>query len=168
MKNIEEMVLGEVVKEIKELMFVLPDGDEHLDLKQRFEELQLSIPEKVVQAVKAVKYVQGQSDSINNEIKRLKDIKSRIDTRIEDVKQIIGDTIYVNDLKIDSDIGTICKHTSQSVECFGDAETYPEEYRNKKEVITYSANKDAIKKAIEAGKFLDFAVINTTRSFSVR
>ena len=114
-------------------------------------ELAIALQNKSISIIGYIRNTELMSEAIKTEIERLTAMKKAIDTRVDKFKEYVK--INMQDLgleKIQNELGTIAiAKNPASVEIY-DETLIDDEY--KKEKVTVSIDKTAIKNAIKAGK----------------
>ena len=126
---------------------------------------------EVVPAVSdGIRYIREQAEqiaSIDNEIKRLQDLKKSRENRLERVKAGYTEFIKaVGKKKVETDRGNMTVTTTAGRLIVDDIAKLPPEYTTS--TVTVSPNKTAIKEAIKAGTKVDGAHIETKDTIRIK
>lgn len=126
----------------------------------------LTLNEKVDNIVKLNQGLEGSQLAIDNEIKRLSELKASFNRKARNLKEYVSYQMLKNDIKkIETNIAKISFRKSTQVE-IENIDLIPEDFKNRKEVVT--VDKMKIKKAIESGEEIDGATIKTFNNLQIK
>ena len=136
-------------------------------LASMLEEIEGLAGEKLDQLENVKRNIHASTDAISAEIARLQKRKKSLDANFESVKKL--QVILLNSSShenVKTDLNTFSFRTSRSVEVnpFVTAESLPDRFRT----VKYSFNKTEMKKAIEAGEFIDGVAVETHKNLQVK
>ena len=110
------------------------------------------VEDKIDGITRLVKNWQAESDAISNEIVRLRDRQASLDNQMQRLKTYALDCLRAANMrKVKLPIVTAYIGTSKSVQVDVDVDALPEAYRR----VVVSADKTALKKALDAGEIVD-------------
>lgn len=164
------MKLYELVSEEQKLneLFLTAIDEETGEIRdnETLEELETELKNALVNKsegiIKVIRNQESDLEMITTEIKRLTNLKNRIEKEIENFKTYIKFNMKKMDIKkIETSLGNISLRQSTATEIYDEA-SLPKEFL--KEKITYTPSKTEIKKAIESGQEVKGArlVVNTS------
>ena len=164
------MKLYELVSEEQKLneLFLAAIDEETGEIRdnETLEELEAELKNALVNKsegiIKVIRNQESDLEMITTEIKRLTNLKNRIEKEIENFKTYIKFNMKKMDIKkIETSLGNISLRQSTATEIYDEA-SLPKEFL--KEKITYTPSKTEIKKAIESGQEVKGArlVVNTS------
>lgn len=164
------MKLYELVSEEQKLneLFLTTIDEETGEIRdnETLEELETELKNALVNKsegiIKVIRNQESDLEMITTEIKRLTNLKNRIEKEIENFKTYIKFNMKKMDIKkIETSLGNISLRQSTATEIYDEA-SLPKEFL--KEKITYTPSKTEIKKAIESGQEVKGArlVVNTS------
>lgn len=132
-------------------------------------ELQLNetqIKEKLVNYGYVIKNFEYEVNAVNEEIKRLTDLKKRNEKAIERMETAISNAMQLYGIeKVDSSFLKLSFRKSESVEIVNDAQLSPQ-YTTTKTTIT--PNKVAIKEALKRGEVVEGAILVTNQNLQIK
>lgn len=132
-------------------------------------ELQLNetqIKEKLVNYGYVIKNFEYEVNAVNEEIKRLTDLKKRNEKAIERMETAISNAMQLYGIeKVDSSFLKLSFRKSESVEIVNDAQLSPQ-YTTTKTTIT--PNKVAIKDALKRGDVVEGAILVTNQNLQIK
>ena len=144
------MNLDEITREALELASLLETEELTPELEELLVINQEQLQAKAGNYAKVIANIQGDSDAIDAEIKRLKAMKDSKDKAVTRLKDALKNAMMVSGIeKIDSPIFKLSLRRSEAVEV-PVVESLPKFYQNVKTVVT--ADKVAIKEAIKKGE----------------
>ena len=142
--------LYEITREALELASLLETEELTPELEQMLVINQEKMEVKVNNYAKVIANIQSDSDAIDQEIKRLKEMKESKERAITRLKDAVREAMLVSAIdKIESPLFKLSLRRSESVEV-DIVEALPSEFINIKNVVT--ADKVAIKEAIKRGE----------------
>lgn len=140
------MKLYEITNSINQVKKFVDNQDE---LNEYLEQLDLELQDKAKNIFMLIKNIEAPVVAIDDEIKRLSEMKKSYQSKASNLKNYISYTMQKNGIeKIESDIVKFSFRKSETIEII-DESMIPSEFINIKEVKT--VDKIAIKKAIKAG-----------------
>lgn len=143
------MNLYQITEESRYLALLLETEELTPELEAELVINQEQLMTKAVNYAKVIANYQGESDAIDQEIKRLKAMKESTDKKVEWMKEAVRKAMLVAGIeKIDSPIFKLSLRRSEAVEVEV-PEALPIDWQVKK--VAISADKVAIKKAIKEG-----------------
>ena len=146
------MNLYEITQEAQYLAVLLETEELTAELEEALIINQDQLQAKAVNYAKVIANYQAESDTIDQEIKRLKAMKESRDKKVEWLKESVKKAMLVSGIeKVESPLFKLSVRRSEAVEV-DVVEALPIEFKNFKEVIT--ADKVAIKEAIKRGEFV--------------
>ncbi len=121
------------------------------ELQEQGSDLALALKNKSTSIVGYVRNSELMSEAIKNEIDRLTAMKKTVDSRLNKFKEYVKENMEKLDVpKIDTELGTLSvAKNPASVEIY-DETLIDNEYR--KEKVTFTIDKTAIKKDLQSGK----------------
>ena len=132
-------------------------------------ELQLNetqIKEKLVNYGYVIKNFEYEVNAVNEEIKRLTELKKRNEKAIERMETAISNAMQLYGIeKVDSSFLKLSFRKSESVEIVNDAQLSPQ-YTTTKTTIT--PNKVAIKEALKRGEVVEGAILVTNQNLQIK
>jgi hypothetical protein len=144
------MNLYEITHEAQYLAALLETEELTPELEELLVINQEQLQAKAGNYAKVIANIQGDSDAIDAEIKRLKAMKDSKDKAVTRLKDALKNAMMVSGIeKIDSPIFKLSLRRSEAVEV-PVVESLPKFYQNVKTVVT--ADKVAIKEAIKKGE----------------
>jgi hypothetical protein len=144
------MNLYEITHEAQYLAALLETEELTPELEELLVINQEQLQAKAGNYAKVIANIQGDSDAIDAEIKRLKAMKDSKDRAVTRLKDALKNAMMVSGIeKIDSPIFKLSLRRSEAVEV-PVVESLPKFYQNVKTVVT--ADKMAIKEAIKKGE----------------
>ena len=146
------MNLYEITQEAQYLAVLLETEELTAELEEALIINQDQLQAKAVNYAKVIANYQAESDTIDQEIKRLKAMKESRDKKVEWLKESVKKAMLVSGIeKVESPIFKLSVRRSEAVEV-DVVEALPSAFQNVKNVVT--ADKVAIKEAIKRGEFV--------------
>ena len=146
------MNLYEITQEAQYLAVLLETEELTAELEEALIINQNQLQAKAVNYAKVIANFQAESDSIDQEIKRLKAMKESRDKKVEWLKESVKKAMLVSGIeKVESPLFKLSVRRSEAVEV-DVVEALPSAFQNVKNVVT--ADKVAIKEAIKRGEFV--------------
>lgn len=157
------MKLYEITNSINQVKKFVDNQDE---LNEYLEQLDLELQDKAKNIFMLIKNIEAPVVAIDDEIKRLSEMKKSYQSKANNLKNYISFTMQKNGIeKIESDIVKFSFRKSESVEII-DESMIPSEFINIKEVKT--VDKIAIKKAIKAGNNVRGIEIKVNKNLQIK
>lgn len=151
------MNLYEITREAQELAFLLESEELTPELEAALIINQDQLQAKAANYAKVIANIEADAEAIDNEIKRLKDMKDSKQRAINRLRDTLRNAMLTSQLdKIESPLFKLSLRRSEAVEV-DLVEALPEAYVFKK--VTLSGNKVAIKEAIKRGESITGARI---------
>jgi len=151
------MNLYQITREALELAYLLETEELTPELEAMLVINQEQLQTKAGNYAKVIANIQSDSDAIDNEIKRLKEMKESKDRAITRLKDAVKNAMLTSAIdKIESPLFKLSLRRSESVEV-NVVEALPENYITRKVVLT--ADKLSIKDAIKRGETINGARI---------
>lgn len=142
------------------------DGELTQELIDALEVNQEQLQEKAVNYGYVIKQLGHEVNAVNEEIKRLTDIKKRNEKAIERMETAISNAMQLYGIeKVDSSFLKLSFRKSESVEIVNEAQLAPEYLTTK---TTTTPNKVAIKSAIQSGVEVEGAIIVTNKNLQIK
>ena len=146
------MNLYEITQEAQYLAVLLETEELTAELEEALIINQDQLQAKAVNYAKVIANYQAESDTIDQEIKRLKAMKESRDKKVEWLKESVKKAMLVSGIeKVESPLFKLSVRRSEAVEV-DVVEALPSAFQNVKNVVT--ADKVAIKEAIKRGEFV--------------
>lgn len=124
------------------------------------------LQEKAVNYGYVIKQLGHEVNAVNEEIKRLTDLKKRNEKAIERMETAISNAMQLYGIeKVDSSFLKLSFRKSESVEIVNDAQLSPQ-YTTTKTTIT--PNKVAIKEALKRGEVVEGAILVTNQNLQIK
>lgn len=144
----------------------LSEGEVTPELEQELIINEAQLQEKAVNYGYVIKQLGHEVNAVNEEIKRLTDIKKRNEKTIERMETAISNAMQLYGIeKVDSSFLKLSFRKSESVEIVNEAQLAPEYITTK---TTTAPNKNAIKDAIKQGVEVEGAVIVTNFNLQIK
>lgn len=157
------MKLYEITNSINQVKKFVDNQDE---LNEYLEQLDLELKDKAKNIFMLIKNIEAPVVAIDDEIKRLSEMKKSYQSKANNLKNYISFTMQKNGIeKIESDIVKFSFRKSESINITNE-ELIPEEFINIKEVKT--VDKIAIKKAIKDGKEINGAELSVNKNLQIK
>jgi hypothetical protein len=151
------MNLYQITREALELAYLLETEELTPELEEMLVINQEQLQTKAGNYAKVIANIQSDSDAIDNEIKRLKEMKESKDRAINRLKDAVKNAMLISAIeKIESPLFKLSLRRSESIEV-NVVEALPENYITRKVVL--SADKLSIKEAIKRGETINGARI---------
>lgn len=142
------------------------DGELTQELIDALEVNQEQLQEKAVNYGYVIKQLGHEVNAVNEEIKRLTDIKKRNEKAIERMETAISNAMQLYGIeKVDSSFLKLSFRKSESVEIVNEAQLAAEYLTTK---TTTAPNKTAIKDAIKQGVEVEGAIIVTNKNLQIK
>lgn len=160
------MSIFKIDEKFRELMQRAEENEGDItDFLHEFEENNTDINNKLENYWNIIKTWQSENDAITTEYARLEKIMNRNKKNIEKLKENIKNSLELRGIeKHKTNLGKFSFRTSKSVKILDENELAEEYIRTK---TTREANKELIKKAIEAGVGVNGAEIITNKNLIV-
>lgn len=124
------------------------------------------LQEKAVNYGYVIKQLGHEVNAVNEEIKRLTELKKRNEKAIERMETAISNAMQLYGIeKVDSSFLKLSFRKSESVEIVNDAQLSPQ-YTTTKTTIT--PNKVAIKEALKRGEVVEGAILVTNQNLQIK
>lgn len=160
------MNLFNIKQEYLALAHQLSEGEVTPELEQALIINEAQLQEKATNYGYVIKNFEYEVDAIDNEIKRLKELKERREKAIDRMKQSVTNAMQLYGIeKVESSFLKLSFRKSESVEVINDAQLLPEFTTTK---VTTTPNKTAIKEAIKRGEVVEGAVLVTNQNLQIR
>lgn len=144
----------------------LSEGEVTPELEQELIINEAQLQEKAVNYGYVIKQLGHEVNAVNEEIKRLTDIKKRNEKAIERMETAISNAMQLYGIeKVDSSFLKLSFRKSESVEIVNEAQLAPEYLTTK---TTTAPNKNAIKAAIQSGEVVEGAVLSTNFNLQIK
>lgn len=144
----------------------LSEGEVTPELEQELAINESQLQEKAVNYGYVIKQLGHEVNAVNEEIKRLTDIKKRNEKAIERMETAISNAMQLYGIeKVDSSFLKLSFRKSESVEIVNEAQLAPEYLTTK---TTTAPNKTAIKEAIKQGVEVEGAVLVTNKNLQLK
>ena len=144
----------------------LSEGEVTPELEQELIINEAQLQEKAVNYGYVIKQLGHEVNAVNEEIKRLTDIKKRNEKAIERMETAISNAMQLYGIeKVDSSFLKLSFRKSESVEIVNEAQLAPEYLTTK---TTTTPNKTAIKEAIKQGVEVEGAVLSTNFNLQIK
>ena len=144
----------------------LSEGEVTSELEQELAINESQLQEKAVNYGYVIKQLGHEVNAVNEEIKRLTDIKKRNEKAIERMETAISNAMQLYGIeKVDSSFLKLSFRKSESVEIVNEAQLAPEYLTTK---TTTTPNKVAIKSAIQSGVEVEGAVLSTNFNLQIK
>lgn len=144
----------------------LSDGEVTPELEESLKINESQLQEKAVNYGYVIKQLGHEVNAVNEEIKRLTDIKKRNEKAIERMETAISNAMQLYGIeKVDSSFLKLSFRKSESVEIVNEAQLAPEYLTTK---TTTAPNKTAIKAAIQSGEVVEGAVLSTNFNLQIK
>lgn len=144
----------------------LSEGEVTPELEQELIINEAQLQEKAVNYGYVIKQLGHEVNAVNEEIKRLTDIKKRNEKAIERMETAISNAMQLYGIeKVDSSFLKLSFRKSESVEIVNEDQLAPEYLTTK---TTTTPNKTAIKDAIKQGVEVEGAVIVTNFNLQIK
>ena len=144
----------------------LSEGEVTPELEQELAINESQLQEKAVNYGYVIKQLGHEVNAVNEEIKRLTDIKKRNEKAIERMENAISNAMQLYGIeKVDSSFLKLSFRKSESVEIVNEAQLTPEYLTTK---TTTAPNKTAIKEAIKQGIEVEGAVLSTNFNLQIK
>ena len=138
---------------------------EHLSDQLQINKSEMS--EKIEKYWFVLKELKGQVDTIKEHVKQMNAKRKAIENKIESLKSYVGHSVQMFGTEnktgnkfFNGDLFKVTASKSTAVQIV-DASLIPDEY--KREVVTVSVDKTAIKKSIQNGQTVDGAIIDDSK-----
>lgn len=155
--------LYEIVESYQKVDAMAEDNEA---LTEYLSSIQDQMDNKINATVRLVKNRELSSAVLEHEIKRLMDLKRGNDKAVENIKGFISRAMLDHGIeKIETDICKLSFRKSKAV-VIGEVESLPKEFLNEK--VTVTADKKAIKEAIEAGEVVPGAQIVENMNLQIK
>lgn len=165
------MKLYEIVQQYTELFDKIDDIDQTdeqamQDISDKFVSLWDKFEEKAENTIKYIKSLEAEAKAIKEERDRLYKKEKAVKNKIESIRDLLHYTMRSMQLdKVKTNIANVHTRTTNKVDIY-DEDQIPQEY--KKEKVTISIDKKAIKKMIEDWVEVHWARIIVNESISIR
>jgi hypothetical protein len=160
------MNLFNIKQEYLALAHQLSEGEVTPELEQALIINEAQLQEKATNYGYVIKNFEYEVDAIDNEIKRLKELKERREKAIDRMKQSVTNAMQLYGIeKVESSFLKLSFRKSESVEVINEAQLLPEFTTTK---VTTTPNKTAIKEAIKRGEVVEGAVLVTNQNLQIR
>jgi hypothetical protein len=160
------MNLFNIKQEYLALAHQLSEGEVTPELEQALIINEAQLQEKATNYGYVIKNFEYEVDAIDNEIKRLKELKERREKAIDRMKQSVTNAMQLYGIeKVESSFLKLSFRKSESVEVINDAQLLSEFTTTK---VTTTPNKTAIKEAIKRGEVVEGAVLVTNQNLQIR
>ena len=160
------MNLFNIKQEYLALAHQLSEGEVTPELEQALIINEAQLQEKATNYGYVIKNFEYEVDAIDNEIKRLKELKERRERAIDRMKQSVTNAMQLYGIeKVESSFLKLSFRKSESVEVINEAQLLPEFTTTK---VTTTPNKTAIKEAIKRGEVVEGAVLVTNQNLQIR
>lgn len=160
------MNLFNIKQEYLALAHQLSEGEVTPELEQALIINEAQLQEKATNYGYVIKKFEYEVDAIDNEIKRLKELKERREKAIDRMKQSVTNAMQLYGIeKVESSFLKLSFRKSESVEVINEAQLLPEFTTTK---VTTTPNKTAIKEAIKRGEVVEGAVLVTNQNLQIR
>lgn len=160
------MNLFNIKQEYLALAHQLSEGEVTPELEQALIINEAQLQEKATNYGYVIKNFEYEVDAIDNEIKRLKELKERREKAIDRMKQSVTNAMQLYGIeKVESSFLKLSFRKSESVEVINEAQLLPEFTTTK---VTTTPNKVAIKSAIQSGQIVDGAIIVQKKNLQIR
>ena len=160
------MNLFNIKQEYLALAQQLSEGEVTPELEQALIINEAQLQEKATNYGYVIKNFEYEVDAIDNEIKRLKELKERREKAIDRMKQSVTNAMQLYGIeKVESSFLKLSFRKSESVEVINEAQLLPEFTTTK---VTTTPNKTAIKEAIKRGEVVEGAVLVTNQNLQIR
>jgi len=144
----------------------LSEGEVTPELEQELAINESQLQEKAVNYGYVIKQLGHEVNAVNEEIKRLTDIKKRNEKAIERMETAISNAMQLYGIeKVDSSFLKLSFRKSESVEIVNEAQL-TEQFTTTKTTVT--PNKVAIKEAIKNGEVVEGAVLVTNLNLQIK
>lgn len=142
------------------------DGELTDELNEALIINQEQLQEKAVNYGYVIKQLGHEVNAVNEEIKRLTEIKKRNEKAIERMETAISNAMQLYGIeKVDSSFLKLSFRKSESVEIVNEAQLLPEFTTTK---TTVTPNKVAIKDALKRGEVVEGAVLSTNFNLQIK
>lgn len=161
------MKMYEIAQEVEKIDFLL-ENEQITDMQalELMENIEKILNEKSSGIIGYIKNKESNIDSLDNEIKRLQELKRIEKNKIDNFKKyILNGMIKSKYEKIESTLGKISIRKSESVEII-DSMKLENQYLREK--ISYEPDKIKIKDDIKNGCIVEGAVIKTNYSLQIK
>ena len=125
--------------------------------------LQMALEEKTENILLWVKNLSAKAEALKKEKQAFAERQSRVEKRVESLKQYVSGVLDGNDFSTDK--VSVTWRKSQAVEYHGDISDLPEEYLRRRDP---ELNKDALKKALKTGEEIKGACLVTKKNIQIR
>lgn len=160
------MNLFNIKQEYLALAHQLSEGEVTPELEQALIINEAQLQEKATNYGYVIKNFEYEVDAIDNEIKRLKELKERREKAIDRMKQSVTNAMQLYGIeKVESSFLKLSFRKSESVEVINEAQLLPEFTTTK---VTTTPNKTAIKEAIKRGEVVEGAVLVTNQNLQIK
>lgn len=160
------MNLFNIKQEYLALAHQLSEGEVTPELEQALIINEAQLQEKATNYGYVIKNFEYEVDAIDNEIKRLKELKERREKAIDRMKQSVTNAMQLYGIeKVESSFLKLSFRKSESVEVINEAQLLPGFTTTK---VTTTPNKTAIKEAIKRGEVVEGAVLVTNQNLQIR
>lgn len=160
------MNLYEITREAQELAFLLESEELTPELEAALIINQDQLQAKAANYAKVIANIEADADAIDNEIKRLKDMKDSKQRAINRLRETLKNAMLTSQIdKIESPLFKLSLRRSEAVEV-DLVEALPADFVFKK--VTLSGNKVAIKEAIKRGESITGARIVENFSLQIK
>lgn len=160
------MNLFNIKQEYLALAHQLSEGEVTPELEQALIINEAQLQEKATNYGYVIKNFEYEVDAIDNEIKRLKELKERREKAIDRMKQSVTNAMQLYGIeKVESSFLKLSFRKSESVEVINEAQLLPEFTTTK---VTTTPNKVAIKSAIQRGEVVEGAVLVTNQNLQIK
>ena len=160
------MNLFNIQQQYLSLAHQLSEGEVTPELEQELIINQEQLQEKAVNYGYVIKQLGHEVNAVNEEIKRLQDIKKRNEKAIERMETAISNAMQLYGIeKVDSSFLKLSFRKSESVEIVNEAQLLPEFTTTK---TTVTPNKVAIKDALKRGEVVEGAVLVENKNLQIK
>jgi len=158
--------LYNITAEALNLASALEDGELTQELETALSINQNELQEKAINYAYAIKSIEDDLTSINEEIKRLQAIKTAKSNAVDRMKESIRNAMNIYGIeKVTSPTLNLSFRKSESVEIVN-LDQIPDNYKVEK--VTVSPDKTRIKQAIKDGKEIEGAVLNINYNLQIK
>lgn len=154
--------LYEITKSINKLPQLIDDPEE---LTKYLDDVEAQRDEKVEGVIKYQRFMEVQADAVDNEIKRLQELKGTYKKRSENLKSYLGNILELSkEEEFTTKIARVFFRKSSGV-VMNDKEV-PAEYTREK--VVKSVDRVKITKELKEGKKLDFAYLEERKNLQIK
>jgi len=157
--------LYEINKELNSIMESREEGSIE-EIESKLDQIQIQFNDKLNNICKYVSNIESDISAIDNEIKRLQNIKKSKTTKIDNLKDYMSYILQQQGIeKLDLELYRISFRKSDQVIIL-DQDKIPDEYIIEK--VSTTVDKTKIKDAIKAGSVIDGATIQVKKNLQIK